>query len=79
MIKKHNLETTRKKTIRIFIATSLVISTIKSGVTGKGTGVGKISMDFEELDSQTNLYLFLAVSTFAAPTDLLPFVGIDPA
>jgi hypothetical protein len=32
----------------------LAISTIKSGITGKGTGVGEISMEFEVLDSTTN-------------------------
>ena len=32
----------------------LAISTIKSGVTGKGTGCGEVSMEFEALDSKTN-------------------------
>jgi hypothetical protein len=35
----------------------LAISTIKSGVTGKGTGCGEVSMEFEALDSQTNQVL----------------------
>jgi hypothetical protein len=35
----------------------LAISTIKSGVTGKGTGVGEISMEFQMLDSETNQVL----------------------
>jgi hypothetical protein len=32
----------------------LAISTIKSGVTGKGTGCGEVSMEFEALDSNSN-------------------------
>jgi len=32
----------------------LAISTVKSGMTGKGTGCGEISMEFEVLDSSTN-------------------------
>ena len=35
----------------------LAISTVKSGVTGKGTGVGEISMEFAVLDSSTNQVL----------------------
>ncbi len=35
----------------------LAISTIKSGVTGKGTGCGEVSMEFEVLDSKTNQVL----------------------
>jgi hypothetical protein len=35
----------------------LAISTVKSGVTGKGTGCGEISMEFQALDSQTNQVL----------------------
>lgn len=35
----------------------LAISTIKSGVTGKGTGCGEVSMEFEALDSKTNQVL----------------------
>ena len=44
-------------TITTVVPAGLVISTIKSGVTGKGTFVGEISMEFEMLDSQTNQVL----------------------
>jgi hypothetical protein len=39
----------------------LAISTIKSGVTGKGTGCGEISMEFQVLDSKTNEVLAAGV------------------
>jgi len=48
-------------TITTVVPAGLVISTIKSGVTGKGTFVGEISMEFEVLDSQTNQVLFEGV------------------
>ena len=35
----------------------LALSTVKSGVTGKGTGCGEVSMEFQMLDSQTNQVL----------------------
>jgi len=41
-------------TITTVVPVGLVISTIKSGVTGKGTFVGEISMEFEVLDATTN-------------------------
>jgi len=41
-------------TITTVVPAGLVISTIKSGVTGKGTFVGEISMEAEILDSTTN-------------------------
>jgi hypothetical protein len=41
-------------TITTVVPAGLLISTIKSGVTGKGSFVGEISMEFEVLDSQTN-------------------------
>ena len=41
-------------TITTVVPAGLVISTIKSGITGKGTFVGEISMEFEVLDSTTN-------------------------
>ena len=40
--------------ISTVVPAGLAISTIKSGLTGKGTGVGEISMEFECLDSTTN-------------------------
>jgi len=41
-------------TITTVVPVGLAISTIKSGITGKGTFVGEISMEFEVLDSTTN-------------------------
>jgi hypothetical protein len=41
-------------TITTVVPAGLVISTIKSGITGKGTFVGEISMEAECLDSTTN-------------------------
>ena len=43
--------------ISTVLPVGLAISTIKSGVTGKGTGCGEVSMEFEVLDSQTNQVL----------------------
>jgi len=40
--------------ITTVLPVGLTISTIKSGVTGKGTFVGEISMEHEFLDSETN-------------------------
>lgn len=36
------------------VPAGIAISIIKKGITGKSTGVGEISMEFELLDSQTN-------------------------
>ena len=41
-------------TITTVVPAGLAISTIKSGITGKGSFVGEISMEFECLDSTTN-------------------------
>jgi hypothetical protein len=41
-------------TITTVVPAGLAISTIKSGITGKGSFVGEISMEFEVLDSKTN-------------------------
>jgi hypothetical protein len=41
-------------TITTVVPAGLAISTIKSGITGKGSFVGEISMEFEVLDSTTN-------------------------
>jgi hypothetical protein len=43
--------------ISTVLPVGLAISTVKSGVTGKGTGCGEISMEFQILDSQTNQVL----------------------
>jgi hypothetical protein len=43
--------------ISTVLPVGLAISTVKSGVTGKGTGCGEVSMEFEALDSQTNRIL----------------------
>jgi len=40
--------------ISTVLPVGLAISTVKSGVTGKGTGCGEISMEFQVLDSKTN-------------------------
>jgi hypothetical protein len=40
--------------ISTVLPVGLAISTIKSGVTGKGTGCGEVSMEFEALDSNSN-------------------------
>jgi len=43
--------------ISTVLPVGLAISTVKSGVTGKGTGCGEVSMEFQILDSQTNTVL----------------------
>ena len=43
--------------ISTVLPVGLAISTVKSGVTGKGTGCGEVSMEFQVLDSQTNAVL----------------------
>ena len=43
------------------VPAGIAISLIKKGITGKSTGVGEISMEFELLDSQSNERLAAAV------------------
>ena len=47
--------------ISTILPVGLAISTVKSGVTGKGTGCGEVSMEFQILDSQTNQVLAAGV------------------
>jgi hypothetical protein len=47
--------------ISTVLPVGLAISTVKSGVTGKGTGCGEVSMEFQILDSQTNEVLAAGV------------------
>ena len=47
--------------ISTILPVGLAISTVKSGVTGKGTGCGEVSMEFQILDSQTNQVLVQGV------------------
>ena len=47
--------------ISTVLPVGLAVSTVKSGVTGKGTGCGEVSMEFQVLDSQTNQVLVQGV------------------
>jgi hypothetical protein len=47
--------------ISTVLPVGLAVSTVKSGVTGKGTGCGEVSMEFQMLDSQTNQVLVQGV------------------
>jgi hypothetical protein len=47
--------------ISTVLPVGLAISTVKSGVTGKGTGCGEVSMEFQILDAQTNQVLAAGV------------------